>query len=90
MKWNEVIFESFQSGYLRSIDFEQCRKFRYPISLQMYRFLGKRVHLGEELLLPLKEFAFGYVGLIGNYSDKAQIVRKLRPGLSELEAIGFS
>jgi hypothetical protein len=89
IKWNEVIFESFQAGYLRSIDFEQCRKFHHPISLQMYRFLGKREHLGQDVILPLEEFAFGHIGLTGNYADKAQIVRKLRPGLEELEAIGF-
>ncbi|MGE3819750.1 MAG: replication initiator protein A [Isosphaeraceae bacterium] len=89
IKWNEVIFDSFQSGYLRAIDFEQCRRFRHPVALQMYRFLGKREHLGSEVAVPLKAFAFGHIGLTGNYTDKAQIARKLRPAFDELESIGF-
>lgn len=87
--WNEVVFQSFQSGFLRNIDFQLCMNLEHPTALRMYRFLGKRFYLSHDLTFELKEFAFEHIGINGSYEGGAQIARKLQPALDELEAVGF-
>ena len=87
--WNEVVFESFQSGFLRNIDFQLCMNLEHPTALRMYRFLGKRFYKDRDLTFELKEFAYEHIGINGNYEGGAQIARKLQPAIDELEAVGF-
>ena len=87
--WDEVVFDSFQSGFLRNIDFELCMRLQHPTALRMYRFLGKRFHLKPDWTFDLKEFAYEHIGLGRNYEGGTQIARKLRPAILELEEVGF-
>jgi replication initiator protein A len=87
--WNEVVFDSFQSGFLRNIDFELCMRLEHPTALRMYRFLGKRFHHKPTWTFDLKEFAYDHIGLGRNYEGGIQIARKLQPAIAELENIGF-
>jgi hypothetical protein len=87
--WSQTMFESLKSGFLRTIDYRQCIEFKNNTALQMYRFLGKRFYKKRLLALPLEEFAYHRVGLAKSNKGKAQIVRKLQPGIRELEGIGF-
>ena len=43
-RWNEVIFQSFQSGNLKQLDLELYLKLRLPTTKRMYRFLDKRFY----------------------------------------------
>ena len=43
-RWNEVIFQSFQSGNLKQLDLEFYLKLRLPTTKRMYRFLDKRFY----------------------------------------------
>ena len=38
--WNEIVFESFEAGFLRNIDFQLCMRLKHPTSLRMYRYSG--------------------------------------------------
>ncbi|MDQ2622607.1 MAG: replication initiator protein A [Actinomycetota bacterium] len=87
--WNEVVFDSFQAGFLRDIDFRLCMRLVHPTALRMYRFLGKRFYVRPEWLFDLKEFAHEHMGLGRNYEGGTQIARKLKPAIAELEAVGF-
>jgi hypothetical protein len=87
--WNEVVFDSFQSGFLRDIDFQLCIKLEHPTAIRMYRFLGKRFYVRPEWVFSLEEFAYDYMGLGRNYEGGTQIARKLKPAVAELEAVGF-
>ena len=87
--WNEVVFDSFQAGFLRDIDFQLCMRMEHPIALRMYRFLGKRFYVRTEWVFDLKEFAYDHMGLGRNYEGGTQIARKLKPAVAELESIGF-
>ena len=87
--WNEVVFDSFQAGFLRNIDFQLCMRLEHPIALRMYRFLGKRFHHKPDWTLDLKEFAYEHIGLGRNYEGGTQIARKLQPAITELETVGF-
>lgn len=87
--WNEVVFNSFQAGFLRDIDFQLCMRLVHPTALRMYRFLGKRFYVRPEWLFDLKEFAHEHMGLGRSYEGGTQIARKLKPAIAELEAVGF-
>lgn len=87
--WNEVVFDSFQAGFLRDIDFQLCMRLEHPTALRIYRFLGKRFYVKAEWVFDLKEFAHEHVGLGRTYEGGTQIARKLKPAIAELEAVGF-
>ena len=87
--WNQTILDSFQAGYLRSLDFRLAMSFKHAISLRIYRFMGKRFHLRPEWTFDLKDFAYEHIGLSRNYEGGTQIARKLNPALGELEAADF-
>jgi hypothetical protein len=87
--WNQIILDSFQAGYLRTIDFQLAISFKHAISLRIYRFMGKRFHLKPDWTLELKDFAYEHMGLARSYEGGTQIARKLKPALAELEEAGF-
>jgi hypothetical protein len=87
--WNEIVFESFQLGFLRNIDFQLCMQFKHPTALRMYRYLGKQFYAKADLTFDLKAFAEVNLGLGRNYEGGTQIARKLKPAIKELEDVGF-
>jgi hypothetical protein len=87
--WNQIILDSFQAGYLRSLDFNLAMSFKHAISMRIYRFMGKRFHLKPEWTFDLKDFAHEHIGLSKGYEGGTQIARKLQPAIVELEGAGF-
>jgi hypothetical protein len=88
--WNEVVFESFDAGYLKTIDYDFYRLLEHPAAKRMYRFLSKRMYRGPDLSFDLCDFAIAHSGLSPNYrGDAGKLKEKLRPALEELEAAGF-
>lgn len=86
--WNDVIFQSFRSGNLKSLDFEFYKALEGAISKRLYRFLDKRFYLRRRLEFDLRELAWEHIGLSRNY-DAANLKRKLAPAICELEERGF-
>ena len=91
--WDETVFKSFQDGYLRNLDFDEYASLGLPIAKRMYRFLSKRFGreecFGRESVVrfDLREFAFGHVGLLGDY-EPWKIKQVLGPGIEKLEEKG--
>ena len=86
--WNEVVFRSFQSGYLKRIDMALYRRLESPIAKRLYRLLDKRFYHKPTWEFDLRELACEHVGLSRNY-DTGGLKRKLRPAIAELEAVGY-
>jgi hypothetical protein len=89
IKWNEVVFKSFQSGNLKALDFQTYTQLESAIAKRMYRFLDKRFYRRNRLVFDLERFAFDKLGLPRSYNDIAQLKRRLLPGILELEKVGF-
>jgi len=87
--WNEVIFESFQAGYLKPLDYDFCMSLSNSTAKRMYRFLDKRFHHRPDWTFDLKEFAYGHIGLSKCYEGPAHLKRNLYPAIAELETVGF-
>ena len=86
--WNEVVFNSFKSGYLKQIDFEFYKGLESAVSKRMYRFLDKRFYHRQRLEFELRTFACEHIGLSKNYHN-GELKRVLSPAIAELEAQGF-
>lgn len=86
--WNEVVFRSFKSGYLKAIDLGVFRQLEYAAAKRMYRFLDKRFYHKTRWEFDLAEFACEHIGVSRNY-DTGQLKRRLQPAIAELEAVGF-
>ena len=89
IKWNEVIFRSFQSGNIKALDFQVWSSLSTAIAKRMYRFLDKRFYHRSKLSFNLEKFAFHKLGLPRSYGDMAQVKRRLMPAVEELEKAGF-
>jgi len=87
--WGEDIFESFQAGYLKPLDYDLCMGLTYSTAKRMYRFLDKRFHHRPDWTFDLKEFAHAHAGLSHCYEGPAHLKRNLLPAIAELEKVGF-
>ena len=87
-RWNEVIFQSFQSGNLKQLDLEFYLKLRLPTTKRMYRFLDKRFYRRSRLDFDLRTLACEHIGMSRSYAP-TELKRRLKPALEELEQLGF-
>jgi hypothetical protein len=87
--WGEDIFESFQAGYLKPLDYDLCMGLRNSTAKRMYRFLDKRFYNISDISFDLKLFAHAHIGLGDHYEGPAHLKRTLQPAIQELEKIGF-
>src|ERR1700761_6280283 len=87
-RWNEVIFQSFQSGNLKQLDLEFYLKLRLPTTKRMFRFLDKRFYRRDRLDFDLRTLACEHIGMSRSYAP-TELKRRLKPALEELEQHGF-
>jgi hypothetical protein len=86
--WNEVVFQSFEAGYLRKLDMNLYRGLHLAASKRMYRFLDKRFYHRKRLVFDLRTFACEHIAF-GRSDDNSQLKRRLNPAIDELERAGF-
>ncbi|MEQ8849009.1 replication initiator protein A [Botrimarina sp.] len=82
--WNEVVFGSFEAGYLKKLDWDFYLRLKDPVAKRLYRFLDKRFYHSDRLVMDLGELAFNKVRVSPNYNT-AQAKRALMKGIRELE-----
>ena len=87
-RWNEVIFQSFQSGNLKQLDLEFYLGLRLPTTKRMFRFLDKRFYRRTRLDFDLRTLACEHIGMSRSYAP-TELKRRLKPALEELEQLGF-
>ena len=84
--WNDVFFRSFQSGYLKQLDWSLYCRLKSPVAKRLYRFLDKRFYHSNRVEIDLQELALRKVRLTANYNT-AQVKRTLLKGIEELEHV---
>ncbi len=82
--WNEVLFDSFQSGYIKRLDWNLYCSLQDPVAKRLYRLLDKRFYRQTELVFDLHDLAVRKVRL-SDKSNTAQLKRALARGIEELE-----
>jgi hypothetical protein len=86
--WNDVVFRSFQAGYLKRIDMGLFRSLGSSITKRLYRLLDKRFYHKTTWEFDLRKLACEHVGLSRKY-DIGQLKRRLSPAILELEQLGY-
>ena len=63
-RWSRTMFESFQSGYLRSLDLDFALSLKGDITLRLYRYLDKKAY-GERMTfeIELEKLCVGHLGM---------------------------
>ena len=84
--WNEVLFASFQAGYLKRLDWDLYCRLTSPVAKRLYRLLDKRFFYGDEVVFDLHQLAHRKIRLSDRYNT-AQIKRALLVGIRELEVL---
>lgn len=87
--WSEVLFKSFQVGFIKKLDFDFYLKLQSAISKRVYRFLDKHFWYRSTLQLNLFTFAHEKVGISRNYRYTSSIRQQLDPAIEELLRVGF-
>lgn len=89
-RWSNVLFQSFDCGYLKRIDFGLTRELS-PTARRLYRYLDKHFHPPHHhsLTVDLERLAYQHIGVSpGIELDKVR-KRYIAPAAEELEAAGF-
>ncbi len=89
-RWSSVLFQSFDCGYLKRIDFGLTRDLS-PTARRLYRYLDKHFHPPHHhsLTIDLARLAYQHIGVSpGIELDKVR-KRYIAPAAEELESAGF-
>ncbi len=87
--WNQVIFESFKSGYIKHLDTAFYFGLRSALSRRLYRYLDKKRYDGKRhYRINLRKLAFEKLGMSRSYFP-SHIKQELRRAHDELQDKGF-
>ncbi|TWT37172.1 Replication initiator protein A [Posidoniimonas corsicana] len=86
--WGDFMWESFQAGNLRNLDYDFLLGLEHAISRRAYRFLGKRFYHNKSIRMGLKHFAVNKIGM-SDKNHNGQIKATLKKAHTELERKGF-
>ena len=89
-RWGSVLFQSFDSGYLKRIDYGLARNLS-ATARRLYRYLDKHFHPPKKMryTIDLARLAYQHIGVSpGVELDKVR-KRHIGPAAEELEAVGY-
>ena len=86
--WNEIIFRSFQAGYLKDLDLEFYHTLSRPSPSECIAFSTRSSISAISRRFSLSQFAREHIGLSRRY-DTAQLKRRLNPAIKELVETGY-
>ena len=89
-KWSEVMFASFQVGYLKSVDLDQLHQINSGVGKRLYRWLDKHFNNKNRSLpieIPLKKLARQKLGF--QPAPASHLRRMVEPAIEELESLGL-
>lgn len=88
-KWSDVMFDSFQSGYIRTLDLDFALSLNGDIALRLYRYLDKKAFNGRQgFEIELFNLCNSHLGMKPSpYPSKLK--ERLKPAHDELIERGF-
>ena len=87
--WSEVMFDSFQAGYIKKLDLDLYFSLKSSVSRRLYRYLDKHFYFKRVVEKPLMALAFEKLGLSRNYKYVSTVRQQIEPAAEELLRIGF-
>lgn len=89
-KWSDVMFDSFQAGYIKSIDLELLNGLRENVAKRLYRWLDKHFNNPKRKMpieIPIADLTGRKLGF--QKAPASHLQRMLAPAIEELESISY-
>ncbi len=87
--WSEVLFKSFQVGFIKKLDLDFYLKLQSAVSKRLYRYLDKHFWYRSKVKLNLFILAHEKIGISRNYRYPSSLRQQLDGAIEELVAEGF-
>jgi len=87
--WSEVLFKSFQVGFIKKLDLDFYLGLTSSVSKRLYRYLDKHFWYKSRVKMNLFTLAHEKIGVSRNYRYPSSIRQQLDPALEELTQSGF-
>jgi hypothetical protein len=87
--WSDVLFKSFQVGFIKKLDLEFFLDLRSAVSKRLYRYLDKHFWYKSTWQINLFTLAHEKIGISRNYRHASSLKQQLDPAIEELIAHGF-
>lgn len=87
--WSEVLFKSFQAGFIKKIDLDFYLDLQSAVSKRLYRYLDKHFWYKARVQTNLFTLAHEKIGISRNYAYASSLRQQLDPAVEELVNRGF-
>ena len=87
--WSEVLFKSFQAGFIKKLDIDFYLDLKGAVSKRLYRYLDKHFWYKSRVQIDLLTLAHEKLGISRNYRFVSSIRQQLDPAIHELVERGF-
>ncbi len=87
--WSEVLFKSFQAGFIKKLDLDFYLDLQSAVSKRLYRYLDKHFWYKARVQVNLFTLAHEKIGISRNYAYASSLRQQLDPAVEELVKTGF-
>lgn len=89
-RWDDVLFRSFQSGNIKTINTVLYFSLKSYTAKRLYRFVDKKLYNQQSFEIDLFKLAFEKLEMTGNYKYPSKVIEKLKPAMEELQKRGIA
>jgi len=86
--WGDVLWKSFQDGYLKQTDLNFYASLKWASSKRLYRFADKLFNNGNKVKKTIRVLCCEHLGMSRTY-DGYELKRELKKATDELEKKGY-
>jgi hypothetical protein len=87
--WSDVLFKSFQVGFIKKLDLDFYLDLQSAVSKRLYRYLDKHFWYRSRMQVNLFVLAHEKIGISRNYVYASSLRQQLEPALEELRDKGM-
>ncbi len=87
--WGEVLFKSFQAGFIKKLDLDFYLDLRSAVSKRLYRYLDKHFWYKSRVQIDVFVLAHEKLGVSRNYRFVSSVRQQIDPAIEELIGRGF-
>lgn len=87
--WSEVLFKSFQVGFIKKLDLDFYLDLQSAVSKRLYRYLDKHFWYKSKIQVDLFTLAHEKIGVSRTYKYVSSLRQQLDPAVKELIEKGF-
>jgi hypothetical protein len=88
-EWSEVLYKSFQVGFIKKLDLDFYLNLESAITKRLYRLLDKFFWYRSKFTMPIFALAHEKIGISRNYQYASSLRQQLEPSCRELVNLGY-